>query len=63
MKVYKENSKMTVWVAFKEVGSEYHFETEVVGVFVTREEANATDCDYAVPYEVGVDQSKEHSNS
>ena len=54
---------MTVWVAFKEVGSEYHFETEVVGVFVTREEANATDCDYAVPYEVGVDQSKEHSNS
>ena len=53
----------TVWVAFKEVGSEYHFETEVVGVFVTREEANATDCDYAVPYEIGVDQSKEHSNS
>ena len=55
------NNLKTVWVAFNVEESERII--EFVGVFNTREEADATNCEYTIISEIGIDYSKKENSS
>ena len=54
------NDLKTVWVAFNNdfSGGEIQHIIKFVGVFATKEEADATNCDYTITCQDGVDYSK-----